>query len=329
MTDFSERLRQKLPELGPADGQLLLAVSGGPDSVALVCAICAIRDQLDFTVTAAHLNHRLRPEADDDADWVAALCSKLGVPLVSGREDVSAVAKTQGQSIEEAARQVRYEFLLKTALDRGCSRIAVAHTADDQAETILHHILRGTGISGLRGMPETRELEPGVLLIRPMLGLTRANVVRFLDDVGQDTRTDSTNADPSFTRSRIRTLLLPLVQREFNPAVTDALLRLGEQAGDVSETMELLASQALGGAIIDANDSACRIDCEKLSSLPRHLVRECFKQIWKQQGWPLQRMGFREWDRLADIVDEGGASSLPHGVDARRRGKLLALQRTT
>ncbi len=330
MIDLADHLRTKLGDEGLTGQHLLLAVSGGPDSVALLRAACEVRSALKLELTAAHLNHRLRgTAADADAEWVAALCRRLDVPLALERQDVSSIAQDRGLSIEEAARQIRYEFLSTSALARDCSHVLVAHTADDQAETILHHILRGTGIAGLRGMGENRALGEGVVLYRPLLELSRQDILEYLDRRGQEARIDATNADPTFTRSRIRTQLLPMIQSEFNPQITRALIRLGRQAGEFSEVLDELVGQTLQRALVDTNATTCRIDCDALAGLPRHFVRECLKQAWNRQGWGLQRMGFGEWERLADLVTKGGAASLPHGVEARRRGKLLAMHRSS
>lgn len=326
MTDFEDRLKDKLIEHGLSGGRLLLGVSGGPDSVALLCALATLRETLGLNLTTAHLNHGLRgAAAEADAVWVSGLCGRLDVPLVSATCDVAATAKQQGIGIEEASRQVRYEFLCSTAAERGCSHVLVAHTADDQAETILHHILRGTGISGLRGMSETRDLGGEIVLFRPLLETSRHDLHEYLRLRQQAARIDASNSDPAFTRSRLRTRLLPLIQNEFNPQVVEALLRLGRQAGELSAALDELTAQTFRDALVDANPSVCRLDCDALTGLPRHFVRECLKEVWTRQGWPLQRMGFREWQRLAELVATGGTAALPHGVNATRRGKLLVL----
>lgn len=358
MSGFLDCLKDGLQSCAVEGGSVLLAVSGGADSVALMRGTLQLQQEMKLRLIACHLNHNLRgEESRQDAEWVMALCEKLGVPIVMGSENVAVIAQSRKQGVEETARQVRYAFFEDTARKEGCTHIAVAHTADDQVETILHHIIRGTGLNGLQGMRPVRPLPckaatsgraPAVVVVRPMLEITRQQVAAYLAELGQDFRTDLTNVDRRFTRSRIRRTLLPLLERDFNPQVGEALLRLGRQARDVQQAMEELAGELMSRAVEDRTEHVCRLNCEVLSEKPRHLVRECLTAVWKAQGWPLQSMGFAEWDRLADLVtaarrpgghrpdrSPGGpkrpgrsgaaALTLPGDIEARRRGNLLVL----
>ena len=182
---------------------------------------------LRLEVTAAHLNHQLRgAESEADAAWLEQTCAELRVPLMVGRAAVAAAAVAAGDGIEEAARRLRYEFLCQAARETGCRWVAVAHSADDQAETILHHVIRGTGLAGLRGMPVSRELQPGIFLLRPLLDVSRIELRNYLAELGQTFREDSSNNDSTYTRNRLRHRLLPLLEAEFNPQVVAALCRL-------------------------------------------------------------------------------------------------------
>lgn len=384
MAPFLEQLTTALQSLQLHSRKLLLAVSGGADSVGLLRGMLPLAPEFELRLVAAHLNHKLRGrQSHRDAKWLKALCRRLDVPVVIGRENVAARAAKRGQGIEEAARQARYEFLEGTALEQGCTHIAVAHTADDQAETILHHIVRGTGISGLRGMSPMRVLTAGeserrtgasapgpqslipdprysasstessvrstqrdgpdtepsrqspdspssptrLLLVRPLLSIHRSQIEAYLSDLGQDFRTDVTNLDPTFTRNRLRRKLLPFLRTEFNARVDEALLRLGRQAAEAQEAFEALGEDLLNDAVLERRETLCRVDCRVLAGRPRHLVRETLHGLWRQLGWPRRGMGFADWDRLAEVVLTGGATTLPGAVDARRRGHLLVLQR--
>lgn len=328
MDSLACHLQQILSKQASPGAHILLAVSGGSDSVAMLLGLREVQKTCVLTLSAAHLNHHLRgQESDDDADWVAELCRRLGLPLVVGDKDVARIAESQGQGLEETARQERYRFLEEVALRQGCSHIAVAHTADDQAETILHHILRGTGIAGLRGMPSGRPLTSGIELIRPLLEIRRADVEQYLAEQGQNARQDSSNANPAFTRNRLRRTLLPLLRREFNPQVGDALLRLGRQAVEIQELLESLARRLLQRSLRDRTVSICRLSCRELATEPRYLIRECFRLLWGEQNWPRKSMGTAEWDRLAELVCEEGTVTLPGDIQARRRGDLLILWR--
>ena len=213
---FERNLCRQLGILGIQECRLSVAVSGGADSVALLRGLSALQEELSLELIAGHVDHGLRAASSHDAAWVAAQCAELGVPLELRMADVPALVAARGGGIEETARRARYELLTQIAVESGCRFLAVGHVADDQAETILHHLLRGTGLNGLRGLPQVRDLGSGVRLIRPLLQLRREEARLYLDEIGQEFREDASNVDLSFTRNRIRRLLLPLLREEFN-----------------------------------------------------------------------------------------------------------------
>ena len=230
--------------------------------------------------------------------------------------------------IEEAARDARYDILQETAERHGVRIIALAHTADDQAETVLHHLLRGTGLAGLRGIPETRPLSDRVRLIRPLLAVRRDEVEHFLQSLGQDFRCDSSNSDTSLTRNFLRHELLPLLERRLNPQVREHLLRLSQQAADWHEALRFQATRLLDAALLDESPTTVRLRCEPFAGEPRHLVREAFVVLWSRREWSRQAMTFAHWDALAEMAQAGELSSLnlPGGRICRRRGQLLAIE---
>jgi tRNA(Ile)-lysidine synthase len=246
-----------------------------------------------------------------------------------GRADVPALAIAAGLGIEETARDERYAFLERAARDAGCGLIALAHTADDQAETILHHVLRGTGLAGLRGMPPRRRLDSGILVVRPLLETQRPLVLDYLHTIGQNFREDVSNRDEAYTRNRIRHSLLPLLARDYNPEVRTALRRLGRQAGDVQDAFESIAAELLERVLESASAVECRLKWQPLSGTPRHLVREMLALLWRRQDWPRQGMGFDQWEELARVALDGGAATLPGRIDARRDGRWLVIRRPT
>ena len=203
----STRLNPVCAEAWPpsqwANVTVVVAVSGGCDSVALLRAMAALKAGGEGRLCAAHLNHQLRPDAETDERFVVELCGRLGVPCEVGRMDVGRLAAQAGEGLEAAARKARYRFLKQTAGRLGARFVATAHTADDQAETILHRIVRGTGIRGLAGMARARRLGHATL-VRPLLGVRRAELQAYLDAIGQPCRHDPSNLDPRFTRNRIR-----------------------------------------------------------------------------------------------------------------------------
>jgi tRNA(Ile)-lysidine synthase len=315
------------------DTHVVLAVSGGADSVALLRGVLALKTGRGGRgdVQVAHLNHGLRgPAADADQAWVEQLCGRLGVPLSVGRADVKGLANKQGNGWEAAARSARYDFLRATAERIGARFVAAAHTADDQAETVLHRIVRGTGLSGLAGMPVSRPLSPSVTLVRPLLAARRSDVLDYLAAIGQAYCTDDTNADLCFTRNRIRHELLPQLRNQFNPEADMALLRLASQA---SETQRWLGSEAAALAeksVVTAPSGDLRIDCQVLFGQPTFLIREVFKVAWSRADWPLQSAGFEVWEQLAKFVQAGpdtAALQLPGDIRAIRKAGEVILSR--
>ncbi len=324
-SEFLDTLSLGIRELHLSTDRVLVAVSGGADSVALLRGLHALSKDLQLTCVAGHINHGLRgDESDQDAVWVAELAKRLSIEGHVRDVDLTSAASS-GESLEETARNRRYELLTEIAVETNCGAVAVAHTADDQTETVLHHLIRGTGIAGLAGIPKSRSLSAEVRLIRPLLDVRRDGVERWLSEIGQDYRTDTTNEDRRFTRNRIRHDLLPLLEQQFNPAFRQVLASLSEQAAETSDFMRRLAEELADGVVQSTSADTIRIDCQPLQSVDRVLIREVLRVIWNRAGWPLKRMGFQEWQRLADLTHAGVALNLPGRIDARRRGTLLIL----
>ena len=264
----------------------------------------------------AHFNHQLRgEEADADEEFVCLLARELGLGFECGRLELDAM-EACSNGIEEAARSQRYQFLTDTAERLAARYVVCAHTADDQIETILHRILRGTGIAGLSGIPRCRRLSPAVTLIRPLLEVRRAELVDYLASLGQAYRNDSSNKDRQFTRNRIRHDLLPQLAEHYNPAVGEALRRLGHLAGEVQGVIdELVQAMVDDGAVTEVGVTTL-VRQNKIQGQPEYLVRELLMAVWQAQGWPLQSMGFEEWNSLVQMLL--GNSESPEVVSCSR-----------
>ena len=327
--ELERRLAESWPVREWCDTHVVLAVSGGADSVALLRAMSALKAQYGGRgeLYVAHLNHGLRGSAADaDEGWLRALCERLTLTVAVEKMDVSAIAAEQGDGWEAAARSARYDFLRDVAERVGGRFVVTAHTADDQAETILHRILRGTGLEGLAGIPKARPLAAGVALVRPMLQIKRQDILEYLSALRQDFRTDATNENTQWTRNRLRHELLPELRERYNLQVDAALLRLGAQAGEAQQVIAELAAM-IGEKSVEANSLRCEVDCHALESQPAIVVREVFKFAWLQARWPEQSMGFDEWQQLASLAVGRGLPSvnLPGGVRARREGAFVVL----
>ncbi|MDR2609984.1 MAG: tRNA lysidine(34) synthetase TilS [Clostridiales Family XIII bacterium] len=222
---------------------IVCGLSGGPDSVCLFHILSELSDEMGFTLSAVHVNHGFRPgAADEDQQYVRELCARLGIPLTVKAVDVTALAAERGETPEEAGRAVRYEAFAEEARrwetaqdqkgDGSTVRIAVAHNRNDQAETVLMRLIRGTGTDGLAGMPYRRRDEYGYEIIRPLLDADRTEIEAYC--AGHDLRPcrDHTNDEPKYFRNSVRLKLLPFLTETFGPNIPDALLRLAANAAE-------------------------------------------------------------------------------------------------
>ncbi|HET7442992.1 MAG TPA: tRNA lysidine(34) synthetase TilS, partial [Terriglobales bacterium] len=216
-----------------------VAVSGGCDSVALLRILLELRRELGIVITVVHFNHKLRgPESDSDQEYVEQLARDYRLEFRSSSADVRKHAEVEGISIETAARELRRDFfseLIGRKTSGGTAelvlgKIATGHTLDDQAETVLMRVVRGTGGRGLAGIHPRAEMEEGGVLVRPLLSTRRRELEQYLAAIGQQWKDDSTNAELKFTRNRMRHVVLPVLEREFNPAIVERLGELAEIA---------------------------------------------------------------------------------------------------
>ncbi|MHB1033841.1 MAG: tRNA lysidine(34) synthetase TilS [Pirellulales bacterium] len=315
------------------DVTVLMAVSGGADSVAMLRAMRALKVAGPGRLVVAHFNHQLRgAESAADEEFVAALCRDLDLACETGRGQVAALAGREGDGLEAAARQARYHFLQATAERQGARYVVTGHTADDQAETVLHRVIRGTGLAGLAGMPRARKLGKASTLIRPFLEFRRDELVAYLDALGQPYRDDSSNADTRFTRNRIRHELLPHLAEAYNPGAREAILRLGTLAGEAQAILDRLASDLRAQCVRQEADGSLVIDASHLADEPRYLVREVLIAAWTERNWPLQSMGLAQWELLADMIARAAAGQtspkeiLPGNIAAEIREGCLRMK---
>lgn len=219
--------------------KVLLGLSGGSDSLCLLHILMWLKDSMGFELYALHLNHKIRGEAADlDAAWVEEHCGNLGIPLSLRVCDIPAYAKKKGISEEQAGREIRYRELAAEAERLGGAKIALAHNMNDQAETVLLRILRGTGVHGLAAMEYMRD--DGV--IRPLLDTSRGDIECYCERHSLEPRIDETNLEIEYIRSRVRNLLIPLLEEEFNPNISMALTRLAASAREDDSCLEDLAT---------------------------------------------------------------------------------------
>jgi tRNA(Ile)-lysidine synthase len=265
---------------------VLVAVSGGPDSTALLLILSKLAPGLGLALAAAHFDHGLRgaSTARRERSYVEALCCRLGVPLHAGAGDTRGHARAHRLSREEAARELRYAFLSEVAAAAGCTAVATGHTADDQVETVLLHLIRGSGLAGLAGMaprgpwPLVGQAGPpagrtGLEVTRPLLCLRRDETARYCREEGLEPVADPTNVSPAFLRNRVRLELLPLL-RLYNPRVDSALLRLAEAARADLSVLEKMAAEVLSE---DGGGQTVALSRKRLTGLPEGLQRHALR----------------------------------------------------
>jgi tRNA(Ile)-lysidine synthase len=303
---------------------VLAAVSGGADSVALLLALLELRETLGIRVKAAHLDHRFRgDESREDAAFVRDLCTRLDVPCFTEEVNVPRFVLAHGYSKQEAARMLRYQYLVKVMKLEYCQRIATGHTADDQAETVLMRVLRGAGPDGLSGIPHRGE---GGMVIRPLLDIRRADIETWLTARGVTWRTDSSNLQTDYLRNRIRHRLVPVLE-EYNPSIQDALVRMGAIMTDVAAHLERATDEALPGVVQSARRGLFALDSVQLAHYDEALQRSLFRRVFASLRPDLGPLASRHVDNLLELLrrgDVGASVELPGGARARlEHGRLV------
>jgi tRNA(Ile)-lysidine synthase len=292
-----------------------VAVSGGADSVALLRLLLELREGLGIVLSVVHLNHQLRGRAADaDERFVAKLAEKHKIEFFAKRANVAAKAKRERLNLEDAARRARYEFFEELVQDEKVQRVATAHTADDQAETVLAHILRGSGLAGIGGIhPVSGDV------VRPLLGIRRAALRVYLKEAKQTWREDATNRDTTKLRARIRKKLIPLLEKQFQPATVNHLATLAEFARQDDRLFESIAKDT-NAELTRKVAKGIAIQCKGLSGPPsvsRRMIRRIVKEVKPRVG----ELGARQVEavlNLAAFGENGKWLELPGGVEVRR-----------
>ncbi len=338
-------------DLLPRGETVVVGVSGGPDSLCLLHCLCRLRADFDLALHVAHLHHGLRgAEADADAEFVRALAAEWGLPCTVERADVPALAREHRLAIEEAARRARYAFLSQVAESAGAQTIAVGHNADDQAETVLMHFLRGSGLAGLRGMlprtalanlrilwlgaPSGRDrssgpdsLVPNLQLIRPLLEVTRAEVVAECELHGLEPRFDRSNLDTTYYRNWLRHEVLPLLSQH-NPNVRGVLRRSAQvMAGEYALLRSLLdetwpkvvveEATRLPGDTAEGQGRRIVFDLAAWRALPVGMQRSTLREAIHRLRWSLRNINFVHVESAVQVARDGTTgdqATLPRGL---------------
>ncbi len=328
MTQLERKLKANLRRLGVNEqSSLVVGVSGGADSMALLDALIRVRQRTGApgVINAAHVNHLLRgAAADADLEFVQAWAEQRGVGFFSTCVDVAQLAKDGRRNLEAVARAVRYDFFREVARQCGAQFVGTAHTFDDQVETLLLRLLRGTGAEGLRGIHEDSELNEGLRLLRPLLNVTRAEVLEHCAHYGVAFRTDETNAAEEFTRNRVRHSLLPLL-RTFNPRVGEALVRTAAALGEAEDCLQQQARELLRQV-----DEGQRLRLAPLRASHPALAKRVLRVWLRRECGATGRADAVHLEALAALIASGRGGSvieLPYGWRVRRESAWLRLWR--
>ncbi|MEK7830602.1 MAG: tRNA lysidine(34) synthetase TilS [Acidobacteriota bacterium] len=328
MTKLEQKLNTELRRFGVGESSsLVVAVSGGADSISLLdaCVRLSGRDKLPVKIFAAHLNHQLRgEESDGDEAFVRRLAVELGIECLIERIAVADFAKAEKRNLEATARRLRYEFLARAAESFRAEFVCTAHTLDDQAETILMRLLRGTGADGMRGIRLASPLGENAKLIRPMLAVTRAEVLEHCARYNLEFRRDSSNLSSELTRNRIRQELIPLLQ-SFNQRSNETLIRFAELVADDDDYLRQIALAALAEARIGDG-----LNAKFLKKLHPAIQRRVLRLWLEELRGSLLRIEAVHISALESLIlrEEGGRTiELPGGWQVRRKSGVLEITR--
>lgn len=308
-----------------ASEPILLGLSGGADSSALLLMLKEYARQNGSRIYAAHLNHGIRGiEADRDEQFCKELCLRAGVEFFSKKLDIPAMASESGESLETAARNARYQFFYEIMKENNIKILATAHNADDNLETLIFNIARGTGLGGLCGIPDSRPIGDCVV-IRPILTMEKEKIIAFCKDNGISFVTDSTNADNEYTRNKIRNRVIPIL-KEINSNAVNNASRMTESLKDDS-----LCLQSMAGWFLEELGDDCSIELEKLCGSPSSIVNRALIRLYDELtgGKTLETIHINAIKALAKKGVPHSSVSLPNGVEARvENGRLWLLRKS-
>ena len=219
--------------------KVVIGVSGGPDSICLLHLLYSIKKELGFEIVVAHINHQIRKVADSETEYVKDFCKNLGIECFVKKENITELAKKQKKGTEEAGRQVRYDFFEEVAQKAEANKIATAHNANDRAETVILNILRGSGISGLKGIEAMRDNK----YIRPLILTNREEIEKYCEENKLNPRIDESNLESIYSRNKVRNIVIPYIKKEFNQNIIQTINRLSDVATDENEYLQKLTKE--------------------------------------------------------------------------------------
>ena len=261
--------------------KIVLGVSGGPDSMCMLDMMRELNEEknINFEIYVAHINHMIRKEAIDDEKYVQDYCKRYNIEFYVKRADVQKIAKDKKIGTEEAGRKVRYVFFEEVLQKTGSNKIAIAHNKNDKIETIIMHLLRGSGLSGLKGIEPIRDNK----YIRPLLECEREEIEQYCEKKNLHPRIDKTNFENEYTRNKIRNIVIPYIKKEFNPNIIQTLSRLSEVAKDESNYVDLQTQKTYNKLLIEKTDKQIVLNLKKFNQeenvIQKRLVLKSIKDL--------------------------------------------------
>ncbi len=247
--------------------KIVIGVSGGPDSMCLLDILYCLKEELKIEIFVSHINHGLRKEADEETKYVEEYCKQRKIECFIKKVDIKNLSKEQKLGTEEMGRKVRYDFFEETAKKVNATKVATAHTANDNSETVLMNILRGTAISGLKGIEISRKDE-NITYIRPLRNCTRQEIEEYCQAKKLNPKIDKSNLENIYTRNKIRNELIPYIQKEFNPNIINSLNRLSDLAKQNEQYFEEIVKQKYETLKIGENEKEIILNLKEFNSLP-------------------------------------------------------------
>lgn len=267
MNEVEEKVKKTIQKynLIQAKDKIVLGVSGGPDSLFMLQILNKLKEELKFDIVVAHINHMLREEAESEEEFVKAFCQKIDIEFYSKRIDVEKYANNNKIGLEEAGRKVRYEFFEEIKEKTNSNKIAIAHNKNDKVETIIMHLLRGSGISGLQGIEPIKEGK----IIRPIIEIERGKIERYCEENQLEPCIDKSNFENKYTRNKIRNVVIPYIKQEFNPNIVETITRLSEIITDENQYLVKQTEKTYKEILIEEQENQTKLKLKEFNKLDK------------------------------------------------------------
>ena len=305
--------------------KILIGLSGGMDSVALLHSLLALKKDYVLDIVIAHLDHKFRgKESKEDRIFCEDLAKKLNLEIVSEEIDVPKAAKEKGISPEEAARFERYDFFKRQCKIKNIKHIVVAHNKDDQAETVLMRIIRGSGMAGLGAMNPVKDMK-GFIILRPLIEISRSEIEDFIKENKLKFRHDSSNDQVIFTRNRVRRELMPYLEKNFNPNIKETLANMADNLRGENEFLEKFSNRKFK-SVSKINNGTVSIDIKRFKKQPEAVRKRILRSALRHVKGDLRRFTYQHWKEMEDLIGSRPVNSrvdLPLGVNVTKGKKLI------